>query len=215
MPTSSHKNILPFLNMIRNNKNEIQDVLEIGVGFGKYGVLIREYLEIYEKARYDKENWRLNLIGVEIFKNYKNPIHDYIYDHIYYTDILTIINDLPNFDLILLVDVIEHIEKDRAAVLLRELIQKMNICIFVCHPDGNKEDALLQDEAFGNKYEAHISRWTKHDYDNIAYTIHIDKTSKIICKNEAHYRRICNAVSPRFSKIKSVLQKYKSVFQKY
>lgn len=56
-----------------------KSILDIGIGFGKYGVLLRELLELpYE--RYDKDSWIIQIDGVEGYSNYRNPLHDYAYN---------------------------------------------------------------------------------------------------------------------------------------
>jgi hypothetical protein len=47
-------------------------VLDIGTGFGKYGLLCREYLELWDgRQNYDKFLRRID--GVEAFESYITP----------------------------------------------------------------------------------------------------------------------------------------------
>jgi hypothetical protein len=43
--------------------------MEIGVGFGKYGLLLREYLEIWGEGEV-YEDWLRKIDGIEIFEAY-------------------------------------------------------------------------------------------------------------------------------------------------
>ena len=46
-------------------------ILDVGVGFGKWGHLFREYTDIneaeHDPARYARENWRVQIDGIEGF----------------------------------------------------------------------------------------------------------------------------------------------------
>lgn len=64
-------------------KLDPESILDVGVGFGKYGVLLREALEIPQN-RYDKQSWKIRIDGVEAFEKYRNPLHDFAYNHLYY-----------------------------------------------------------------------------------------------------------------------------------
>jgi hypothetical protein len=54
-------------------------VLDLGVGFGKYGVLLREKLDI-EPGRVRPEHWSVRIDGVEAFERYCNPIYTFVYN---------------------------------------------------------------------------------------------------------------------------------------
>ena len=49
------------------------DILDIGCGFGKYGMLFREYLDVWHE-RYERQQWRVRLVGIEAYEQYRNPI---------------------------------------------------------------------------------------------------------------------------------------------
>ena len=64
-----------------------KSVLDVGVGFGKYGVLCREYLELWD-GRGEYSQFLRRIDGVEVFANYITPLHKYVYDKVYTQDIL-------------------------------------------------------------------------------------------------------------------------------
>lgn len=134
-------------------------VLDIGVGFGKYGVLLREAMDIpYE--RYASDSWALRLDGIEAFPNYRNPIHDYVYNSIRYAPIQDCLKDLGIYDVILLIDVLEHFPKGHGATLLNALLEHTGKALIVSTP----MDPAPQAEYLGNVYEAHLSHWTPEDF---------------------------------------------------
>lgn len=162
MPTSWYQVIPDILNLLQ--LKQPKSVLDIGVGFGKYGLLIRDILEV-PFERYNKQQWLCQLDGVEAFKGYQNPIHDYIYNNIYYNDVMNIICDLPNYDVILLIDVIEHFEKEQGYRLIKELLEHTKSLI-ISTPLYPAE----QEDYNGNFYEEHKSRWFIRDFIDFDYS---------------------------------------------
>lgn len=84
MPTSYPENISSIICFIRHLKPK--SVLDIGPGFGKYGLLCREYLDIWNKWTYSKDKWDIRIDAIEAFANYITPVHKYIYNNIYIGD---------------------------------------------------------------------------------------------------------------------------------
>ena len=136
-------------------------ILDIGVGFGKYGVLLREAMDIpYE--RYDKRSWLLRLDGIEAFPYYRNPIHDYVYNSIRYSPVEDCLVDLYDYDVILLIDVLEHFPKERGVTLLNKLLEHTNKALIVSTPIN----PAPQEEYLGNAREAHLSNWVPEDFSS-------------------------------------------------
>ncbi len=80
MPSSQHYHISKIMDLIIALKPK--SVLDIGAGYGKYGVLCREYLELWDGRQNYHERLR-RIDSVEIFEKYVTPLHKYVYDHIY------------------------------------------------------------------------------------------------------------------------------------
>ena len=136
-------------------------VLDVGSGFGKYGVLCREYLELWD-GRYEYEFLR-RIDGVEVFENYITPLHKYIYNNIYTENIINLVNNLDySYDLVLLIDVLEHFSKEEGISLLNNLLKK-NKGILVSTP---KKPSPQQD-VFGNAFEIHKSLWKKGELSTL------------------------------------------------
>src|SRR5439155_62198 len=64
-----------------------RSILDVGVGFGKWGHLFREYTDIleaeHEPSRYDRENWQVRIEGIEGHAAYLTPMHHFLYDQIH------------------------------------------------------------------------------------------------------------------------------------
>lgn len=147
MPTSNPILIHDMVRLIKiiNPKS----VLDVGCGFGKWGFLCREMLDIaYE--RYEKKDWKVQIDGVEIFKSYMTPVHSYIYNNISNVDIRkSLIGE--KYDLIILADVLEHMTKEEALCVLNSA-RVMGKHVIVSTPKGLME----QGKVLGNENERHI-----------------------------------------------------------
>lgn len=162
MPTSWIESIPEILSTIDEFKPN--SILDIGIGFGKYGVLLREKLELpYE--RYNKADWTVRIDGIEAFKDYQNPIHNYVYDKVYYDTIHNCIEKLPKYDVVLLIDVLEHFEKKEGKEIIKKIMKHTNKALIISTPLYPSP----QGEYLSNKYEEHKSRWTQLDFTDFDF----------------------------------------------
>lgn len=159
-------------------------VLDIGSGFGKYGVLCREYLELWDGRREYKFLRRID--GVEAFENYITPLHKFIYNNIYTENITVLINKIDyKYDLVLLIDVLEHFTKEEGTWLVNTLLSKNKGIII-----GTPKNPSNQKDVFDNVFETHKSLWKKDELtsfgkyllvpDNISFIIYITKNKQIL-----------------------------------
>ena len=121
-------------NFIINNFSNETKILDVGPGRGIYGSLLKE---------------KFIVDCVEIFPRY---ITDYnlkeIYNKIYISDILNF--DYSDYDLIIMGDVLEHINLQSAQKLINDICEK-NIKVIVAVPYNYE-----QGEWEGNIYETHL-----------------------------------------------------------
>jgi len=136
-------------------------VLDVGIGFGHYGYLFRNYCDIFQ-GRYAKEEWQTRIVGVEAFPQYVHDASRYIYDDIIGKDIADVVELLPSFDLIFCGDMIEHLPKDVGMWVLAELAKKSTKRMIVQAPLGMD---WQQGEVLGNPYEEHKAVWTARDFE--------------------------------------------------
>lgn len=174
MPTSWYQATTPIMQRIMMEAP--QSILDIGVGFGKYGVMLREVLDIaYE--RYGKEEWTGRIDGIESFAPYNNPLHNYAYDTIYYEPVQECIDRLGMYDVILLIDVLEHFTKEEGEKLIEKLMEHTQKALLISTPI----DPAPQADYKGNTAEAHLSRWTPVDFARYE----TDFTAFVIDENKA------------------------------
>ncbi len=174
MPSSSPLQISQIVEIVRAAKP--QSVLDIGIGFGKYGFLCREYLELWDGR--DKYNdWQRRIDGIEAFEGYITPLHKMIYSNIYVGNALDIVPALTTYyDLILMIDVIEHFTLKDGLNLLEACAQRARACVI-----STPLEVTSQQSAFGNEFETHRSRWGAESLSDYPEKIIIPSPQGLLC----------------------------------
>ncbi|WP_295437987.1 hypothetical protein [uncultured Thiodictyon sp.] len=157
MPSSRYEHISDAVSIILALSP--QAFLDVGCGFGRWGFLAREFLDIFQ-GRYEKTAWLTQIDAIEVFSDYICPHHAYIYDKILLGKVEDYIGNLPRYDVIFAGDVIEHLEKIEGESILLGLKSKCARALIVALPLGKQ---WPQDAVFGNPYESHKSVWTEAD----------------------------------------------------
>lgn len=152
MPSSAPNQINQIVQLMMLLKPK--SILDIGVGFGKYGFLAREYLELWDgRDKYD--DWQRRIDGIEANTEYITDLQKMIYNNIYIGNALEIIPTLETrYDLTILIDVLEHFTPEDGARLLTA-IRKKSRAFLVSTPKA----VSSQGDAFNNEYERHRSQW--------------------------------------------------------
>lgn len=160
MPTSDFSSIEAIMHAVHCTKP--RTICDIGIGCGKYGQLFRECLDMDHGAEWHGSLYRGNLIvdGVEGYERYVTPIHRALYDRIFIGDIRAMAEQLENYDLFTMIDVIEHLSIEDGTRVLRTLQSKARLGVLVNAPIRPQPQKTL----LGNKLEEHISTWTAKDW---------------------------------------------------
>ena len=158
MPVSDYRHIPQVLDEVYILQP--QRTIELGIGFGKWGVLLREVLDaMYGRCRPDQ--WRRLIWGVEGWDKYRNPCWD-CYNGV----------DVGNFatehtwkavgwDLVMMMDSLEHLEPEQGREFLVRLVED-NKHVIVSVPNG----FMPQDEAvYGNELEKHRTTFHGSEFD--------------------------------------------------
>jgi SAM-dependent methyltransferase len=141
MPTSNFWNITKIIGKIEQLKPK--SVLDIGCGNGKYGFLIKEY---WPETKVD---------GLDIFPKYFKKHHS-VYDNLFERNALEV--DYDEYDLYLIIDVLEHWPMDKAHALLKDLTKKGNVLFSTPLSMG------VQGAEHGNEWERHTTQWLWDDF---------------------------------------------------
>lgn len=174
MPNSDSNQIPTILRLV--SEASPASLLDIGIGWGKYGMLFRMCLEHGFANLSDRKNWRLRIDGVEAFPEYVGDIQRSVYDHIYQQPITQALGQLGDYDLIFMGDVIEHLPKKEGLELLHALLKKTKNRLIISTPNGPYE----QGSSLGNDFECHRSFWQVDDFQAFAHNeIYANKKSII------------------------------------
>ena len=158
MPASASESLPYIIEFLREEVPNPKRILDVGVGFGALGFLVREYFEAKEHLRFTKAEWKIELIGIEIYKKYVSVLQRHLYNRVIIGDVFKVIDSLGMFDAVLLGDIIEHFTKNEGHQLLKELFNHTKN-IFIATPYGYKQQGAIGT----NKHEAHKSGWTLSD----------------------------------------------------
>jgi len=158
--TSNWQNISYCVGVLR--RLQPKSVLDIGTGFGRWGVLAREFLDVWE-GREARALWKTRIEGIEAFPACLTPLHGYIYDRLHIGDAVEVLPTLGAYDVVYMGDVVEHQTKTRAYALVDEAIRHARQSAIVTIPIG---DNWPQEMGWdGNTYHAHRSVWHLEDFD--------------------------------------------------
>jgi hypothetical protein len=160
---SSRPNVIPIvIHLVRQIRP--RSILDVGVGFGKWGHLFREYTDINaaerDPARYLRENWQIRIDGIEGHAAYLTDMHRFLYNEIYVGDAAALLPKLRRYDLVFLGDIIEHFEKLPGQQLLRDALDRADLAVIISTPKFETE----QGELCANELERHRSLWSARDF---------------------------------------------------
>mgnify|MGYP001350288029 CR=1 FL=1 len=161
-----------------------RSVLDLGCGFGKWGMLCREYLECYRNQVYARAEWKTRIDGVEVFKPYLGDHHRAIYDKLYIRNLDNSVShswiSATRYDLYLAMDVLEHLNT------WKELLCAIpkGKAVIAAVPNGDSP----QGPVFKNVYETHVVTFQTDDlapyFDNV-----IEIGRKLLCYSGSNVKR--------------------------
>lgn len=145
-----------------------KSVLDLGAGFGIYGALCRNYLDA-RHGRCNTEDWDIQIDGIEGFSRYRNPLWQ-TYNSLSIWDFSDPKLGTFGYDLVLMVDSLEHLEPEAGAAFLDKLVAG-NKHVIVSVPNGVME----QGAAHGNELECHRTTYFPGDFGRFpgVSTIHL------------------------------------------
>lgn len=141
-------------------KHRPKKVLDLGIGFGMMGALVRQYLDD------GVQPWRTELVGVEGWRRYRNPAWE-LYDIVQQGNILdyvkgTIESTTYKPDFIIFSDVIEHLDKEVGRILIHDLIELLSPGGVLMI--GTPGIFVEQNAVHGNHLEIHRSLWAWNEF---------------------------------------------------
>lgn len=170
MPTS-HSNQINEIVQIAELLEPVR-VLDVGIGSGKYGFLLREYLG--DNRDLGKND--LIIDGIEGFEEYITDIHREIYNNIYILDLCGKIELSDHqYDLCLLIDIIEHFERDNGMEII-EFLFSMSSFLLIATPWNIGDPSVKHD----NPLLDHKYQWIKKDFRQFGHHCFIYNPDSLI-----------------------------------
>ncbi|MBN1329078.1 MAG: class I SAM-dependent methyltransferase [Candidatus Heimdallarchaeota archaeon] len=136
-----------------------KSVIDIGCGFGKWGFLLREYLEVWQD-RYHKEDWTKTIDAVEPNSSYITTCHHFYYDTIFEETAQTFFTNPENdksYDLALFIDCIEHVSVSDGVLILTKALQQCKAILIVTPKKWYPQNTL-------DDYQTHRSHWKRKNF---------------------------------------------------
>ena len=163
---SSRASTIPYV-IYAVKQVQPESILDVGVGFGKWGYLFREYTDVIKSERnprrYDKTGWKIRIEGIEAHRPYLHQGHEFIYDKIHIGNAEEILPNLGKFDFIFFGDIIEHFPIETGGKLLRTAMSHANKCVMLTTPKFDTG----QSDSGNNPLEQHRSVWTPKDFHTL------------------------------------------------
>ncbi|MDB5340383.1 MAG: hypothetical protein JWN70_6002 [Planctomycetaceae bacterium] len=173
MPVSNSEHIPAVLHFV--HASAPTSILDVGIGTGSYGLLLRQGLDI-GYGRIQPDEWKVRIDGAEIFDAYRNPVWNYAYNRVIMGDIRSGLAGLDRYDLVLCNDVLEHFPREEARRLIRALLEKCRVLIATT---PNREYA--QGAWGGNQAETHHALLDRRDFCGLVAEIVTGITSCYVC----------------------------------
>jgi len=155
MPSSIPQPLTHICNRILKIKPET--FLDIGIGHGKWGFLVREYTDAW-KSRIKIEENQTIIHGIEAYEDYIGPLQKLIYDKVFVGEANNIIMKTPikKYDIIIMTATIEHMSKKIGYQLLKKIQEKSRFS-FITTPAKVEISGKSMNY---NPYETHVCEWS-------------------------------------------------------
>lgn len=114
-------------------------VLDVGIGFGLWGHLLRQYLDVWS-GRIARGQWTTRIDGIEIDERRIQPHARHLYSNLHIGDLRALVPALAAatpYDVILFGDVLEHLEKPDALAVLDAAVRLAGAMVIVRIPMGD------------------------------------------------------------------------------
>src|SRR3989344_1175191 len=157
---------LPFTYpwIIKKHLTSGSSILDIGCGDGKF------------IAHIIKKDPTIRLYGVDLFDPYIDTARESRdYKKIFKQDVRKIKFPKRSFDIVLASQVVEHLKKDDALSLIKNMENIASMKVIIGTPNGY----FPRGEFENNKLQKHLSAWNVTDFKKLGYTVY-GQSAKIV-----------------------------------
>lgn len=172
MPTG-HESTIPITIKLVKELNP-KTIIDVGIGFWKYGLLFREYLWCMNGKILPAES-ELRIMGIEAEPRYIYHQEAW-YDHIYIGDVVTFmlqyqdtpVDELDMVNLVFMADVFEHLTKGDALNVLA-FFKERSKAIVIMTPLR-----FFESHVEGFPTENHRSHWTVQEFNDLGFEAFVE-----------------------------------------
>lgn len=143
-------------------------ILDVGIGFGLLGHLLRQYLDVWE-GRIERTQWRVRLDGIELDAKRVQPHAQHLYSHVTIGDMRELVPRLASeqaYDIIIFGDVLEHVPKPDGLALLKTATALASALVMVRIPLGDGWRRKGREPP-----DDHRAQWYPQDFSGFIGTI--------------------------------------------
>jgi hypothetical protein len=162
-------------------------VLDAGIGFGIWGGLLRQYLDVWS-GRIQAEDWTTRIDGIEIDEKRVQPHARQLYTEIIVGDIREVVPRRAaevRYDVILFGDVIEHLPKDDGLALLHTATGLAGQLVVVRIPlgdgwrrEGREEPDHHRSQWYADDFSGYPATVRQYDFGGIPYGLVTIETAR-------------------------------------
>lgn len=161
MMTSFIENVPAIVTLV--GKLKPRSILDVGPGFGKFGLMFREALLSMTAERGEllpQADFRLDCVeSCEYF--WSLPWHGPLYDNHFHRDLFSLdLTVISTYDLVVLIDVIEHGDKNKWLAWLAAVLGAGHSRILISTP---RQVVFYQEHYYGKDCPLHQSQWAAKD----------------------------------------------------
>lgn len=166
MPSSFVDSVPPIMKLLI--EHQPPRVVDVGPGWGKYGLMCREYLPNLQRldaVEVAEGRWSKQIMRCQ----------STIYDHVEISDVRQLDPGFwDGYDVALFVDVIEHMTVKEGKKVLHAALSKR------CIPIVSTPKVFEEQHDPHNPYETHVSCWTWEDLSPLAPVTDVSTIDSII-----------------------------------
>jgi len=137
-----------------------ESFLDVGVGSGKWGMIFREYTDIWE-GRTITSQWKTQIDGIEIFAPVIQDYQKSVYGRVFVGNAYTLVDELHSYDFVWAFSLLAAFEKSKGKEFLKKLREKAGTLLGVWQ---TLEEPIQEKSDSSNPYDAKVSSWSLEDF---------------------------------------------------